>query len=168
MSDSSRNPVDTAVHARTGLPRRLAAMVYDALLLAPILMLATVPWVALRGGEAVSPGNELYSLYLLAVALVFYGGFWTLGGQTLGMRAWRLRIVTLQGGPVRWRRASIRYGAAIVSLAAGGLGFFWQWLDPQRLTWHDRASGTCLIRLPRASRGVAHRPPRQGDDAQRR
>ena len=36
-----------------------------------------------------------------------------------------------------------------LSLLLGGLGFWWAWVDRQRLTWHDRASGTRLLRIPK-------------------
>ncbi|MEO6103533.1 MAG: RDD family protein, partial [Pseudoxanthomonas sp.] len=38
---------------------------------------------------------------------------------------------------------------ATVSLLLGGLGFWWAWVDRDRLTLHDRASGTRVIRLPK-------------------
>jgi len=39
---------------------------------------------------------------------------------------------------------------AQLSLLAAGLGFWWAWIDPDRLTWHDRASGTRLLRVRKA------------------
>jgi uncharacterized RDD family membrane protein YckC len=78
---------------------------------------------------------------------VFFGWFWTHGGQTLGMRAWRLKLLDSSGNPVTWRQSLIRYGAAWLSLLALGLGYIWVWIDPQGLSWHDRLSGTRLVVL---------------------
>ena len=84
-----------------GLPRRLAAVVYDSLLLAGVLVVATALAVGLTvaviGSAAFQahnplPGNPFFRTYLLLVCFFFYAGFWVYGGQTLGLRAWRLRI----------------------------------------------------------------------------
>ncbi len=79
---------------------------------------------------------------------LFFAGFWTHGGQTLGMRAWRIRLVGRGGGRVSWGQATLRFFAAIVSWLALGLGFLWALVDRERHAWHDRCSGTRLIRLP--------------------
>lgn len=129
--------------------RRLLAILYDGLLLAAVLMVATAVLLPLTGGEAIPKrGNTLYQLYLLAVGTGFFALFWRHGGQTLGMRAWRLR---LQGahGPVSWREAWLRAGAALLSWLPLGLGFAWSLIDRERLAWHDRLSGTRLVVTPR-------------------
>ncbi len=81
-----------AAHPVIRFPRRLAALVYDSLVLAALWMAATLPVLALTGGEAVTGGVWLYRFYLLVIAGVFFGWFWTHGGQTLGMRAWRAKL----------------------------------------------------------------------------
>ncbi len=75
---------------------------------------------------------------------------WRRGGATLGMRPWRLRVVSAADGgnaPVAalWRR----YAVGTLSLLFAGAGFWWAWFDRDRLTWHDRASGTRMLRNPR-------------------
>jgi uncharacterized RDD family membrane protein YckC len=74
---------------------------------------------------------------------------WRRGGQTLGMRPWRLKLESRDGTPLRRRQLWLRFAVATLSLLLGGLGFWWAWLDRQRLTWHDRASGTRLVRMPK-------------------
>ena len=74
---------------------------------------------------------------------------WTRGGQTLGMRAWRCRLVAADGEPVGWGQTVARFAAALVSWAALGLGFWWALADPERRTWHDRWSGTRIVLVPR-------------------
>ena len=125
------------------LARRLAAIVYDTMLVVAILFFATVPVVLIHGGAV--DGSPLYTLYLLLVAFLFFGGFWTHGGQTIGMRAWRIRVVRGDGGPLRWRDAAVRYGAALLSWIPLAAGFWWCLFDRERLAWHDRASGTRLV-----------------------
>ena len=77
---------------------------------------------------------------------------WRRGGQTLGMRPWRVRVMTVDGDPPSWSKLWLRDAVATVSLLLGGLGFWWAWFDRERLTWHDRASETRLTRLPKAPR----------------
>jgi uncharacterized RDD family membrane protein YckC len=134
----------------TGLARRLAAVAYDLLLLAAVLFVATLIVLMLRGGREIPPGSlwlMLYRLYLLLVAFLFFGWFWTHGGQTLGMRAWRLRLVTLEGGVVGWQRALLRFVAAWLSAVPFGLGFAWSAIDPEGRAWHDLLSRTRIEHL---------------------
>ena len=73
--------------------------------------------------------------------------FWTRAGQTIGMRAWRLHLVSVDGVPVSQRQAWLRFGMAIISLLALGIGFLWSLFDRDRRCWHDMVSGTRLIRV---------------------
>jgi uncharacterized RDD family membrane protein YckC len=120
-------------------------MLYDILLLLSALLLATVIPVALNQGEAIQAGNPIFLLYLLMVSLFFYGWFWTHGGQTLGMRAWKVYLVGQTQVQITWKQASIRFAVAIMSWLCLGLGFLWQWLSKDKLSWHDLLSGTQLI-----------------------
>lgn len=132
------------------LARRLAAILYDALLLTALFMLAGYPYVTLVGGAPLNGSARLgLQLYLLSIAFVFFGWFWVHGGQTLGMRAWRLRLVSAAGGPVNWKQAAIRFAAALLSWGCLGLGFFWALFDREKRAWHDHLSGTRLILLPK-------------------
>ena len=74
------------------LMRRLAAMAYDTVLLVGVFFLATLGWIFLQRGQAVSPNTLAFDGYLFAVSYLFFGWFWTHGGQTLGMRAWKIRL----------------------------------------------------------------------------
>ncbi|MDE2273859.1 MAG: RDD family protein, partial [Gammaproteobacteria bacterium] len=103
------------------------------------------------------------------------GGFWTHGGQTIGMRTWKLRVVRLDGVRLDWYRALLRYlgmlipwlllllgsellmtavrapqaltwrVAGALALLAALAAFLWPAFDRRRLAWHDRLSGTCLV-----------------------
>jgi uncharacterized RDD family membrane protein YckC len=88
---------------------------------------------------------------MLLVGFGYFGLSWRRGGQTIGMRAWRLRLVAV-GGPARtpgWGALVVRYGVAALSLAAFGLGFLWSLFDRERRTWHDIASRTRVLRQPK-------------------
>jgi len=167
-----------------GLFRRLASGFYDAIILLAIWILATfliMPFMHGRAFESFYAHHGgvklLYQLGLLAVGFAFFGGFWTHGGQTIGMRAWKLRAVCMDGMPLGWRRALIRYlsmlipwllvllgceflinssGQAYISMnSVSAIGIFmlsfaafaWPAFDRNRLAWHDHFSGTRLVVL---------------------
>jgi uncharacterized RDD family membrane protein YckC len=130
-----------------GFFRRVAAVAYDLLLLAGLLMLAASPVVLIAGGTpSGTAGRIAYQTYLLAVVAGFFCWFWTHGGQTLGMRAWRLRLVSTESDRVTWLQALKRFVAAGVSLMVLGVGFLWIFHDRERCAWHDRLSGTRVVR----------------------
>ena len=133
-----------------GLLRRLMAAFYDWLLVIALMMLVSFPFVA-PSGEAVAAGNRMYQLLLFAVAGGFFVGFWSYGGQTPGMRAWKLRLTSHDGGIVTPGQAARRFVCAAISLAPAGLGFWWQWLDHDGLTWHDRWTDTRITRITPAT-----------------
>jgi uncharacterized RDD family membrane protein YckC len=134
----------------TPLSRRVAAMLYDGLLILALLFLATLPFIAMRDGEPVE-GNEnlLYQLILCLVIYAFFVGFWAHSGRTLGMQSWRLQLESVDGGKVRLTAATVRFFAAILSWAPAGLGFLWSLWDKDGLTWHDRISKTRIVYYPK-------------------
>lgn len=134
----------------TGLFRRIAAMLYDLLLVTALLFIATLPFVAMRGGEPVEIGdNVIYRIVLFTVVFIFFVGFWSRSGRTLGMQSWGLRLETPEGATPAASVASLRFFAAILSLLPLGLGFLWQIWDRDNLAWHDRISRTRLVHYPR-------------------
>lgn len=156
---------------RAGLPRRLAAILYDSLLLLGVLFVASALAMALEvavwGKQTVmlhAPlrGNPLFSTYLLLVCFLFYGGFWIHGGQTLGMRAWRIQVRRHDGNGIGWWQALARFligglwlapllylhrmlGTTALSLSAGLLSL----IVIQALRLPDQVSATELIMLPK-------------------
>lgn len=130
--------------------RRLGAVGYDAILLFAVWWAATILVVALRGGREVVPGNYWFQAYLAAIGYAYFVWQWRKGGQTLGMKAWRVRACDWNGGPMGWGRASLRFVTATVSLGCVGLGFLWCLVNRDALAWHDYWSGTRLFLVARA------------------
>jgi uncharacterized RDD family membrane protein YckC len=145
-SDNLHKPVTA------GFMRRMAAAVYDWLLVIALMMIVSTPVIALLG-DAIQPANATYRAAMLLVALGFFGGFWSHGGQTLGMKAWRLRLRRRDGSPVTLGRAGLRFVFAVIALLAAGLGFVWLLWDKDGLTWHDRWSDTTIELLPKPQHG---------------
>ncbi|PCI21507.1 MAG: hypothetical protein COB62_03300 [Piscirickettsiaceae bacterium] len=127
-----------------GLIRRLAVMLYDGLLIIALFFVATIALLPFNQGEAFQPNSLAYSIYLLVVSFLFYGWFWTHGGQTLGLIAWKMHIVSESGQAITWKQALIRFFVAIFSWGILGLGLFWALFNSKKLTWHDIASKSHL------------------------
>jgi len=137
---------------------RLFSLFYDfwpVLALWMLIGLLTVLAFTLAGHDTHENIRPLSGWWWLEWILCWLaaGGYatlsWRRGGQTLGMRPWRLRVTGADGAAPGWKALWIRYAVGTVSLLAGGLGFWWALFDRERLTWHDRASGTRMSRLPR-------------------
>lgn len=139
---------------------RLSALAYDLFPLAALWM-ATAGLVlfAVHGDVDVAHPPAGYRLTLqLALFAVSAGYFvlsWTRGGQTIGMRAWRIRIVAADGGALPWPRALLRFGVALLSLAAFGLGFLWCLVDGERRAWHDLVARSAYVRVAKAAAAKA-------------
>jgi uncharacterized RDD family membrane protein YckC len=155
------------------VPRRLGALLYDLVLLLGLLMLATLVLIVpydLLAAQPYPHARPLYrtalQLYLLATIVAFYLYFWTHGGQTLGMRTWRWRLVREDGAPLTladalrrlaWSAAGLApallwlwlaggqvpdWAGAALGLALAALPLAWALQDPEGLAWHDRRSRT--------------------------
>src|ERR1044072_6744286 len=108
----ARNP------SAPGLLRRFAAICYDSLVLASRAMLVTSALLFFTGGAAISSGNPAFRILLVVVAVLYFSWFWMRGRQTLGMRAWRMRIERFDGKVLGWSDALARAAAAMLSWAA--------------------------------------------------
>ncbi|RTE87674.1 MULTISPECIES: RDD family protein [Gammaproteobacteria] len=146
----------------TGFPRagflvRIGAIVYDFLVVLAVLMFAVAVALAFSValdktgiwplGEAVDhadrlSGSILYTLYLLTVLFGFFALFWHRGGQTLGMKAWRLRVQNENGKRISWKQAFLRSVTAIVGL--GNLRVIWA---KDKLAWQDKIAKCEVVRL---------------------
>lgn len=140
--------------------RRVAAFVYDLLLLAALAVCFTLLVLAVRFGAAVPPGTLWFPLSLLAISMAFFSWFWAHGGQTVGMRAWRIRVLREDGGSLTLARAAVRFVAALVAVLPAGLGIWWAVLDARKRAWHDRWTDTRVVRANRrtSANGCGRRP----------
>ncbi len=137
--------------------RKLGALVYDTLILAALSMayggLALTVKVRLMGyaledGEKANLGLGGFIGWLL-VMVAFYWFFWQRGGQTIGMRAWRLRLVSDNYTKPGLIACLVRTLIAPCSLFLLGAGYWWQLIDKDQLSLHDRLSRTQVLLLPK-------------------
>lgn len=140
-----------------GIARRLAAIFYDVfLLVAVVLVAASIFTIAAEsfGGKHTSSklleedGIKLiFQLYLLFVSGLFYIWFWRNGGQTLGLKVWKIRLVNEHFEPPGYQQCLVRLFFAVVTLLPAGIGLLWMFFNPRRETLYDRLSGTRLVKL---------------------
>ena len=127
------------------LLRRSAALFYDVLLLIAIWFFVTAAALAFTGGEAIV--HPLYRLAMLGVGWLFFDWCWRRGGQTLGMRAWRLRLVADDGMLTRTRTFA-RYALGV---ALFGVVYLWIPFDAERRALHDKLTRTRVLRVPKGA-----------------
>ena len=128
---------------------RIAAMVYELLLVAAVLFVATLPFLYLVGNAQTGWRHALFQLYLVGVLYAYFTTFWLRSGQTLAMKTWRIRLVDERGAAPTRKQATLRFVLALLGLLAAGAGFWWALVDRDRQFLHDRIAGTRLVRVPR-------------------
>lgn len=133
-----------------GLLRRLASTVYEALLLAAILMAVAFPFLFFFRNTGSPWFRPLFQCYLLVITGSYFIWCWAHGGQTLAMKTWRLRLVHSDGRRITLRLAVTRFLFAVVGAGLAGAGFVWALVDRDRQFLHDRLAGTKIVLSPKS------------------
>ncbi len=134
---------ETSDFPSPGLFRRIATLIYDGVLLICLEIVVALPLPAIPEEVRSSFGGRMAIFAaMMLVAWLFVGYCWTHGGQTLGERAWRVRVVAQEGSPMTWGLSLRRLLLGIPSLIAAGTGYLWVLVDRDGQTWHDRLSGS--------------------------
>ena len=151
--------------------RRLTALVYDLLAVVAIVMVVGLLCQLATGGQVVATGAHAtiawwYQPLQGLVVAAYFVVSWLRGGQTLGMRPWRIRVVGTDGGKVLPGQAVLRVIVAALPLLLLGLApwlglrvavwavlvgwalwFAAALLDRRRRAVHDLAAGTEIRRI---------------------
>ena len=130
--------------------RRLLSIVYDSLLLAAVLFIAFAVLMKVAELVGVELTNSMRSVYMLMVIFIFNAWFWTHGGQTLGMKTWRIRLVNENGSVLSWGQALLRYLCALPSwfiILIGTTGLILEQLPfPEAFAWVNKIpAGVILV-----------------------
>lgn len=160
-----------AAFTTPSLRRRLAAMLYEGVVLFGVLMVGGLIYSGLTEQRHALQGRIGLQAFLFAVLGAYFVWFWSHGGQTVAMKTWHVRLLTHDGRPVTAPRAAARYllawlwfmPALLVAQSAGwhatggiygalaaGMAFYAlmsHWL-PERQFLHDRLCGTRLVHAP--------------------
>ena len=163
--------VDTAGAMRVpGLGRRMASLVYEGLLLFGIGLIPGAIgalFVALSGHQHPLQSDSALRAITLLIYAVYFTWFWSARGQTLPMKTWHIRVVTVEGQALSQPRALMRFMASCAwfapAAALSALNGWTRWqglgaatvgviayalltlLHPQRQFWHDALCGTRLV-----------------------
>ncbi len=148
--------------------QRLLAVLIDSLILSAILVvlgLLSVPLFISSvststdrfGAQTTDITNSaLFALGIVIVSVAFLVAFLyepllmarkgDAHGQTFGRRVAKIRVTSMQGGPVGTGQIWLRF--FMKSLISGSifyLGYLWMLWDPQRQTWHDKIANTYVV-----------------------
>ena len=146
-----------------GVIRRIAAMLYDTMLMFGVLFSATlIPSLVLTQDAVKAVKNEEvvhelhplmtglpFQLYLLTLWVIFFCWFWHKNGQTLGMQAWRLKIEDINGSNISILQCLMRLLGASISVLCLGAGYWWIWIDKEGRSWHDHWSASRVSLIPK-------------------
>ncbi|RUO39314.1 hypothetical protein CWE15_09310 [Aliidiomarina taiwanensis] len=149
--------MSNASFPRVGLFLRLAAIIYDLLVVAGVMMFAAAlalgvsallhaigwwPLAAEQDHASRLMVSWVYRAYLVMVLVGFYSLFWSKGGQTLGMKAWRLRVQNTDNQAISFRQAVLRF-----FFSFAGLGNFWVLFNKEKLALQDILAKCEVVRL---------------------
>jgi len=129
------------------LLRRLAAFLYDCMLLLAVFFVITAVAIPVNSGDAIE--SPIYKIALIPVAAFFYSWFWKRGGQTLGMRAWRIKVVNTDASVLSWKVCLLRF---VLGVALFGITYLTMFFNKSSDALHDRLSKTRVILLKKANK----------------
>jgi len=89
-------------------------------------------------------GNGLGQL----ISLVYFTVLWSSngGGQTIGMRVLKLKVIKTDGSELTLVQSFIRYVGLIISAIPLGIGLIWVAFDAEKQGWHDKIAGTYVVK----------------------
>lgn len=126
--------------------RIFGAILYDIMIVLGMVFLTGAIAVgvnkAITGNDDITKGLWIFQLSIVLVVYSYYAFFWLKGGQTVGMKAWKLILQPYNDKPLSAQKAAIRLFTSWLSISLFGLGYFWRFTNNNKLTWHDLASQT--------------------------
>ena len=133
-----------------GFFRRILALVYDSLVVAGILLSFTLLLVIFNEGYA-EPGSFISIVQLIVCVCVgpfFYSYFWLVNnGQTIGMQAWKIRLVSLNNSKLNAKQTYLRCLVSTLSFVCFGIGYFWILFNKNNLSWSDIVTQTRIVKV---------------------
>ena len=140
---------------RPSLFRIFAAICYDLIVVCGILMIAgfiIVPvYHMVTHQDSIPAGNWFFRILLYLIVFSYYAFSWTCGGQTIGMKSWKLKLIGDDHTSPTLVKCFIRYVGGQLSCALALIGYIMIWFGPKHLMLHDLLSRTRMISLKKSS-----------------
>jgi uncharacterized RDD family membrane protein YckC/uncharacterized membrane protein len=134
-------PPEALVHPRASFWLRMGAGLIDVILVGILTtFVSEILGRLIRGGPT-----------FLWVSLAYFTAMWMWKGTTVGGVVLNLRVARLDGQRLSFAVALVRSLAAWFSVVVFFLGFFWIAWSAERQGWHDKITGTVVVRLPRGT-----------------
>ncbi len=132
---------------KTNVLKHIAAFVYDIFPVVGILIVTSGLTLILRTGNEVQAHTHWFQALILCEISLYYIYFWKVGGQTIGMKAWKIQIVPndKRKEQLSWKQASLRFIVGVLSTAFLGLGLFWKYFSKEGKSWMDLVSDSHTI-----------------------
>lgn len=127
------------------LGRRLLCLIYEALLLAAVILTAGGLATALAQIAGMTRPRILTQAIVAIVCAGYYAIQWQRRGQTLPMKTWRIRLESTSGDRITTLQALLRMALATLGYLVTGISILWVFIDPDRQFLHDRLAGTRLV-----------------------
>ena len=163
-------PSDATATETPGLARRIACFVYEGVLLFGVLMIGAYLFSSLTQQRHALIGRTGLQFFLFLLLGIYFVWFWSVGGQTVAMKAWHIKVLDTHGRQLTQWRATARYLASwawflpaltwawVAELRSAGSIFVLLFvgmvtyaalsrLHPQRQFWHDAICGTKLVTI---------------------
>jgi len=128
---------------KSNLWKHIAALTYDIFPILGIFLITSLFSVLIRGGNEVEPETLWFQLILFLEVYFYFIYSWKKGGQTLGMRAWKIAIYNHNS--MSWLDVSKRFFVGLLSTCLLGLGLWHRMWSKKKLSWMDIACGQPTI-----------------------
>ena len=134
-----------------GFGRRLIATLTDGILLAAFTFIVAFAigfvgiFIQMFNPNEPLPLSQLIIVSGLVLSVIYYVGYWSSSGQTIGNTLWGIKVVSTDGSSLSRGKALLRYFGYIVSAVVLSLGFLWAAFDRKRQGWHDKIAGTYVV-----------------------
>ena len=176
--------IETPTLGYAKITQRFAAFLYDLFLytaafivvgaLALVFIVNDIPGSKMQTLGWFTRTNPIYLFTTwIILPIIFFGWFWTRGGQTLSMRSWRIRIEKLDGSNINWLQVALRLSPLLVSLlisyflkinapivvfSVGTFCMLWSLISKKGQGLNDIIAGTRVVRVERG-----YVPPKTSD-----
>ncbi len=132
----------TNIH-KSKLLKQLAALIYDIFPILGMFLVTSLLFIFLRAGKEVAPQTLWFQIILFLEVFFYFSYSWKKGGQTIGMKAWKIGISN--HSTLTWPNVTLRFLTGLLSTIMLGAGLWYSLFNPKKLSWMDLACGQPVV-----------------------